>query len=377
MKIPYGRQSISWKDKRAVWKALGSDLLTTGPLVEKFESKVSELIGVQQRAVSITSGTAALHTAYAAIGVEPGDEVITSPLSFIATASTASMLGAKVVFADVQEDTGNIDPDIVSSLVSSKTKAVTAVDYAGHPADLDELLAITKKNNLFLIEDAAHSIGSTYRGKPVGSQADLVAFSFFPTKNITTAEGGALSGVNSKLIEAARKYRSHGLVRDRESFKVQNQGDWHQEVHEFGLNYRLPDVLCALGISQLSQISKFKSQRKRIFNRYVEGFRDIEAIRVPSVREFVDPMWHLFPIRVPPHRRQIIFDYLRSNGVVVQVNYMPIYWHPVYRDLGYKIGMCPVAESYYESEISLPMYSALTRSHQDKVIDLVRKAVLS
>jgi dTDP-4-amino-4,6-dideoxygalactose transaminase len=377
LKIPYGRQSISWKDKRAVWKALGSDLLTTGPLVEKFESKVSELIGVQQRAVSITSGTAALHTAYAAIGVEPGDEVITSPLSFIATASTASMLGAKVVFADVQEDTGNIDPDIVSSLVSSKTKAVTAVDYAGHPADLDELLAITKKNNLFLIEDAAHSIGSTYRGKPVGSQADLVAFSFFPTKNITTAEGGALSGVNSKLIEAARKYRSHGLVRDRESFKVQNQGDWHQEVHEFGLNYRLPDVLCALGISQLSQISKFKSQRKRIFNRYVEGFRDIEAIRVPSVREFVDPMWHLFPIRVPPHRRQIIFDYLRSNGVVVQVNYMPIYWHPVYRDLGYKIGMCPVAESYYESEISLPMYSALTRSHQDKVIDLVRKAVLS
>ncbi len=377
MKIPYGRQSISLKDKHAVWKALGGDLLTTGPLVEKFENKISELTGARQRAVSVTSGTAALHTAYAAIGVEPGDEVITSPLSFIATASTASMLGAKVVFADVQEDTGNIDPDIVSSLVSSKTMAVTAVDYAGHPADLDELLAITKKNNLFLIEDAAHSIGSTYRGKPAGSQADLVAFSFFPTKNITTAEGGALSGANSQLIEIARKYRSHGLVRDRESFKVQNQGNWHQEVHEFGLNYRLPDVLCALGISQLSQLSKFKSQRKRIFNRYVEGFGDIEAIRVPSVREFVDPMWHLFPIRVPPHRRHIIFDYLRSNGVVVQVNYMPIYWHPVYRDLGYKIGMCPVAESYYESEISLPMYSALTRSHQDKVIDLVRKAVLS
>jgi dTDP-4-amino-4,6-dideoxygalactose transaminase len=204
-----------------------------------------------------------------------------------------------------------------------------------------------------------------------------VAFSFFPTKNITTAEGGALSGVNSKLIEAARKYRSHGLVRDRESFKVRNQGDWHQEVHEFGLNYRLPDVLCALGISQLSQISKFKSQRTRIFNRYVDGFRGIEAIRVPSVRGYVDPMWHLFPIRVPAHRRQIIFDSLRSKGVLVQVNYMPIYWHPVYRYLEYKIGMCPIAESYYESEISLPMYSGLTRSHQDKVIDLVRKAVLS
>jgi len=166
-------------------------------------------------------------------------------------------------------------------------------------------------------------------------------------------------------------------VRDRESFKVQNQGDWHQEVHEFGLNYRLPDVLCALGISQLSQISKFKSQRTRIFNRYVEGFIDTETIRVPSVRGYVDPMWHLFPIRVPPHRRQIIFDYLRSNGVMAQVNYMPIYWHPVYRGIGHKIGMCPIAESYYESEISLPMYSGLTRSHQDKVIDLVRKAVSS
>ena len=377
MKIPYGRQSISWRDKRAVWKALGSDLLTTGPLVEEFENKISELTGARQQAVSVTSGTAALHAAYAAIGTQPGDEVITSPLSFIATASTASMLGAKVVFADVQEDTGNIDPGIVSSLVSSKTKAVTAVDYAGHPADLDELSTITRENNLFLIEDAAHSIGSTYRGKPVGSQADLVAFSFFPTKNITTAEGGALSGVNSKLIEAARKYRSHGLVRDRESFKIQHQGDWHQEVHEFGLNYRLPDVLCALGISQLSQLSKFKSQRTRIFNRYVDGFRGIESIRAPSVRGYVDPMWHLFPIRVPSHRRQKIFDYLRSKGVLVQVNYLPIYRHPVYRDLGYKIGMCPVAESYYESEISLPMYSELTRSHQDKVIDLVRKAVLS
>jgi dTDP-4-amino-4,6-dideoxygalactose transaminase len=375
LKIPYGRQSISWKDKRAVWKALGSDFLTTGPLVEKFENKISELTESRQRAVSVTSGTAALHIAYSAIGIHAGDEVITSPLSFIATASTASVLGAKVVFADIQEDTGNIDPDNVSSLVSSKTKAVTAVDYAGHPADLDELSAVTKKNNLYLIEDAAHSIGSTYKGKPVGSQADLVAFSFFPTKNLTTAEGGALSGNNPEIIEASRRYRAHGLVRDREHFQVSNQGDWHQEVHAFGLNYRLPDVLCALGISQLSQISKFKTQRAQIFNRYVEGFRDVEAIRAPGVRSYVDPMWHLFPIRVQAHRRRKIFDYLRSKGVMVQVNYLPIYWHPVYRDLGYKRGLCPIAESYYESEISLPMYSNLTRSNQDKVIELVRKAV--
>ena len=377
MQIPYGRQSIGWKDKLAVWKSLGNDFLTTGPIVEKFENKISAVAGAQQRAVSVTSGTAALHISYAAIGIRPGDEVITSPLSFIATASTASLLGAKIVFADIQEDTGNIDPVIVSSLVTSKTKAVTAVDYAGHPADLDELSLVTRKNGLILLEDAAHSIGSTYKGQPVGSQADLVAFSFFPTKNITTAEGGAISGVNSELIDAARRYRAHGLVRERDKLQDPNQGAWHQEVHEFGLNYRVPDVLCALGISQLSQLSKFKKQRARIFDRYLEGFDGIEGIRAPSVRSYVDPMWHLFPIRVQADRRKNVFDFLRSKGVMVQVNYMPIYWHPVYRDLGFKKGICPVAESYYESEISLPMYSGLTRSNQDKVIDLVRKAVLA
>lgn len=377
MQIPYGRQSISWKDKRAVWKALGNDFLTTGPMVERFEHRVSEVAGALQRAVSVTSGTAALHISYAAIGIQPGDEVITSPLSFIATASTASLLGAKIVFADIQEDTGNIDPVIVSSLVSPQTKAVTAVDYAGHPADLDELSELTKKNGLYLLEDAAHSIGSTYKGQPVGSQADLVAFSFFPTKNITTAEGGALSGKDFDLIEAARRFRAQGLVRDRAKFQVPDQGDWHQEVHEFGLNYRLPDVLCALGVSQLSQLSKFKKQRARIFQRYVEGFRDVEEITVPSVRSYVDPMWHLFPIRIQANRRKKVFDLLRLKGVMVQVNYIPIYWHPVYRDLGFKRGMCPVAEAYYESEISLPMYSGLTRSNQDKVIDLVREAVLA
>ena len=377
MQIPYGRQSISWKDKRAVWKALGNDFLTTGPMVERFEHKVSKVAGALQRSVSVTSGTAALHVSYAAIGIQPGDEVITSPLSFIATASTASLLGAKIVFADIQEDTGNIDPVIVSSLVSPKTKAVTAVDYAGHPADLDELSELAKENGLYLLEDAAHSIGSTYKGQPVGSQADLVAFSFFPTKNITTAEGGAVSGVNSELIEVARRYRAHGLIRNRENFEIPITGVWHQEAHDFGLNYRLPDVLCALGLSQLSRLSKFKRQRAKIFHRYVEGLRGLEDITVPSVRSYVDPMWHLFPLRVQAHRREKIFNYLRSKGVMVQVNYMPIYWHPVYRDLGFKRGLCPAAERYYESEISLPMYSGLTRSDQDKIIDLVRKAVLS
>jgi dTDP-4-amino-4,6-dideoxygalactose transaminase len=375
--IPYGRQSINWSDRFAVWQSLASDYLTTGPLVEVFERKLTIASGSSAGAVSVTSGTAALHSAYSAMGLRSGDEVITTPLSFIATASTASILGAKIVFADVQDDTGNIDPNIVDNLVTSRTKAVTAVDYAGHPADLEELALLAKKRGLLFLEDAAHSIGSTYNNRPVGSHADLVAFSFFPTKNVTTGEGGALVGNNSELLETARRFRAHGLVRDPAKFEILGQGDWHQEVKEFGLNYRLPDVLCALGISQLSRILKLKRHRARIFDRYIQGFQDLEGIRVPSVRSNVDPMWHLFPIRVEPHRRKQIFDQLRLNGVMVQVNYMPIYWHPVYSDLGYKRGMCPVAEDYFESEISLPMYSGLTKAKQDKVIDLVREAVLS
>lgn len=376
MPIPYGFQSINLRDRLAVLRALGKPLLTTGPLVDQFESRISALTGSVSGAVAVTSGTAALHASYAALSLKPGDEVITSPLSFVATAATATQMGATVLFADVQQDTGNLNPQAVEPLVSDKTKVITAVDFAGHPAELDELGAIAKAHGAFFFEDAAHSIGSTYKGRQVGADADLVSFSFFPTKNMTTGEGGAVTGSNKALLEAVRKFRAHGLVRESENFQLSDQGSWHQEVQSFGLNYRLPDILCALGLSQISRIYTLKAKRKKIFDRYVAGLSKVEGISIPAVRSYVEPMWHLFPIRVDPARRQSTFDYLRANGVLVQVNYMPIYWHPVYRELGYKRGMCPEAERYYLSEISLPMYPDLTRQDQDRVIDLIRKAFL-
>ena len=374
LSIPYGRQSVNEDDIAAVVETLRGDWLTMGPHVARFEEAIAVRVGTSDSVV-VSSGTAALHAAYAATGVGQGDEVITSPMTFVATASTAILQGATVLFADIQADTGNIDPAAVSALVSDKTRVVAAVDYAGHPADLDELNTIAHEMGALLLEDAAHSIASLYRGRTVGSIADITTFSFFPTKNLTTAEGGAIVSTSEALLDRARKFRMHGLVRDTAQQRYPDEGPWHQEVHEFGLNYRLPDVLSALGTSQLGRLSEFKAQRSLIFARYVEGLDDLEGITLPAQRAYVDPMWHLFPIRVKDGQRRRVFDYLRANGVLVQVNYIPAYWHPVFEDLGYRRGMCPVAEAYYSEEISLPMYSALSESDQDRVIETVRAAL--
>ena len=372
--IPYGHQSIDDDDIAAVAEALTSDWLTTGPRVADFEARIAEVAGAAD-AVVVSNGTAALHTAYAAAGIGPGDEVIVPALTFMATAAGAAHLGARVVFADVEEDTGNIDPRSAAALVGEATRVVAAVDYAGHPVDADALTAIAAEAGALLVEDAAHSIGSTYRGRPVGSLADLTTFSFFPTKNMTTAEGGAVVADDSRLVETARRFRNHGLVRDPALQRHPDEGPWHQEVHSLGLNYRLPDVLCALGLSQLRRLEAFKQARARVFERYVEGLRDLDGVTLPTRRDDVDPMWHLFPLRVHDGRRREVFDFLRANDVLVQVNYIPVYWHPYFEDLGYRRGMCPVAERYYSEEISLPMYASLAQSDQDRVIDLVRRAV--
>ena len=367
--IPYGHQSINEDDIDAVSLALRGDFLTTGPLVEAFERDLEAVVGAPTTVVS--SGTAALHCAYAAIGVEPGDEIITPPITFIATQATAALMGAKIVFADVQADTANIDPKAVEAAITSKTKAIVAVDYAGHPADLDELRIIADKYRLYLIEDAAHSIGSNYKGRPVGSIADITTFSFFPTKNLTTAEGGAVASIKPELLARARSFSRQGLVRDPFKFKLKNAGPWHQEVHEFGLNYRLPDVLCALGISQLKRLTIFKEERESIFNNYLNALAGIEGLSLPVRRSYVDPMWHLFPIRVPSNQRLRIFQELRAAGIGVQVNYLPANMHPVF---GKKFNAeldFPNSQSFYLEEISLPLFSELT-IHQ---IDLITRTL--
>jgi len=373
--IPYGHQSINEDDIDAVSLALRGDFLTTGPLVEAFERDLEAVVGAPTTVVS--SGTAALHCAYAAIGVEPGDEIITPPITFIATQATAALMGAKIVFADVQADTANIDPKAVEAAITSKTKAIVAVDYAGHPADLDELRVIADKYRLYLIEDAAHSIGSNYKGRPVGSIADITTFSFFPTKNLTTAEGGAVASIKPELLARARSFSRQGLVRDPVKFKLKNPGPWHQEVHEFGLNYRLPDVLCALGISQLKRLTIFKEERESIFNNYLNALAGIEGLSLPVRRSYVDPMWHLFPIRVPSNQRLRIFQELRDAGIGVQVNYLPAYAHPVFSDQESLSDLYPEAEKFYNSEISLPLFTGLSTFNQNKVTESTIQALSS
>jgi len=351
--IPYGRQSINDDDIAAVVASLKSDWLTTGPLVTEFESALEQVVGAP--CISVSSGTAALHCAYAAIDLGPGDEVITPPITFIATQATAALFGATIVFADIQADTANIDPKAVAAAITPRTKAIVAVDYAGHPAELDELRAVADRHDIYLIEDAAHSIGSIYKGRPVGSIADITTFSFFPTKNLTTGEGGAVASIHPELLERAKRFSRQGLVRNSNEFKITDQGTWHQEVHEFGLNYRLPDVLCALGISQLKRLQTFKAQRRDVFENYCEVLGTIPDLLLPTERDYVDPMWHLFPIRVLARQRREVFERLRKDGFFVQVNYLPANRHPVFAGQGYNASDTPEALSFYNQEISLPM----------------------
>ncbi|MFG6193163.1 DegT/DnrJ/EryC1/StrS family aminotransferase [Nonomuraea sp. JJY05] len=366
--LPYGRQSITESDVEAVAEVLRGDWLTTGPAVGRFEAELARWTGGVP-CVSVTSGTAALHVAYVAAEVRAGDEVVTSPLTFVATAATAALLGARVVFADVQPDTGNLDPDAVAALVTPRTRAVTAVDYAGHPADYDELRAVAGPAGAVLVADSAHSIGAAYKDRPVGALADLTAFSFFPTKTVTTAEGGAVAAADPERFRRAARFRNHGLVREPADQRDPDVGGWHQEVHEFGLNYRLPDVLCALGVSQLRRLERFRERRSELVARYNALLRDVPGLTLPAQRAYVRPSWHLYPVRVRDGRRREVYERMRAAGIGVQVNYLPAYWHPVFEDLGYRRGLCPRAEAYYAEELSLPLFPDLTDAQQDRVVE--------
>lgn len=352
--ISYGKQHIDDKDIEAVSAALRGDFITIGPYVDEFEMLLAEYTDTKG-AVVVSSGTAALHCAYAALELR-GKELITSPLTFASTATMAIWEGAKVVFADVDVFTGNIDPNHVGALISDKTAAIVPVDYAGNPCEVDRIKKIT---DVPLVQDSSHSLGSIYKNQKVGVHSDLTTFSFFPTKNITTAEGGAIVSNDLNLLSKARLFKMHGLVKDPVQHRYKDVGPWHQEVQTFGFNYRLSDVNCALGISQLRKIEKMKQRRKEIFEFYERQLTQLSYIILPRKTANSDPMWHLYPIRVPKEIRKELFIFLRARGIIVQVNYIPVYWHPIFQDLGYKKGMCPNAEDYYLSEISLPMHSSL------------------
>jgi dTDP-4-amino-4,6-dideoxygalactose transaminase len=296
-------------------------------------------------------------------------------MTFVATASCAAILGARVLFADIDYETGLLDPAAVERCLSERSKVVAAVDYAGQAADYRALQVLADRVGATTLADAAHSVGGSAYGRPVGDLADVTTMSFFPTKNLTTGEGGAVVCKDAEVAQRAHEFHFIGLVRDPSRFEIADEGPWHQEVHEYGVNYRLTDLGAALGLSQLRRLAQFKRRRAEITARYNAAFADVDGLRTPVQRPDADPMWHLYPLRVLDGRRREIFEAMRAAGIGVQVNYIPVYWHPVFARQGYQRGLCPNAERYYAEELSLPLFPDLTDSDVDRVIETLLKLI--
>jgi len=375
--LPYGHQSIDEADIQAVVATLRSDWLTTGPRIAEFEEAFAARTGARH-AVSFSSGTAALHAAAFAAGLKAGDEAITSPLSFVATANCVLYQQGVPVFADVSPDTLNLDPELAAARLTPRTRVILPVDYAGHPADLSPILDLAERHGLVVIEDASHALGAEYKGRHVGSVAHMTVFSFHPVKHITTGEGGMVTTDNAKFTETLRRFRNHGISSDAR--QRQAAGQWHYEMVLLGFNYRLTDIACALGIQQLKKLEANLARRRQIAARYTAAFREIPEVVPPAVRHDINPAWHLYPIRLDRARlkadRGQVFAALRAENIGVNVHYIPVHRHPYYRErFGYRGGEYPVAEDAYERLISLPMFHGMSDQDVDDVIRAVEKVM--
>jgi perosamine synthetase len=375
--LPYGRQSIDEDDIQAVTDVLRSDWLTTGPKVAEFEEAFATYVGAKF-AVSFNSGTAALHGAAFAAGLRPGDEAITSPLTFAATANCILYQQATPVFADICPDTLNLDPQQVADRITPHTRALLPVDYAGYPADLEAMLDLAERNGVVVIEDACHALGAEYKNRHVGSVAHMTVFSFHPAKHLTTGEGGMVTTEREDYAETLRRFRNHGISSDAR--QRQAEGQWHYEMTLLGFNYRLTDIACALGLSQLKKLEGNLRRRREIASRYDAQLGDLAGIELPVVLGDVAPAWHLYPIRVNPEKLNVsrgeIFRALRAENIGVNVHYIPVHLHPYYRDrFAYRGGEFPVAEDAYDRLISLPMFHGMSDADVEDVIEAVRKVV--
>lgn len=364
MYIPYGRQTIEEDDIKAVLETLSSDFLTTGPKIEEFEQSVAHYVGAKY-AVAVSNGTAALHVACLAAGIGEGDEVITTPNTFVASANCALYCKATPVFADIKKDSYNIDPEDIKRKITSKTKAIIAVHFAGQPCEMDEIHRLAKEHHLLVIEDAAHALGAEYHGKRVGGLSDMTTFSFHPVKHITTGEGGMITTNNKELYEKLKRFRSHGITRD-ELEMTKMDGAWYYEQFDLGFNYRITDIQCALGICQMKKLDRFVKRRIAIRDAYDRAFRDIKGITIPTEQQGVKSSWHLYVILV--EHRKAVFDELRKRNIGVNVHYIPVYKQPYYHNHGYEQVACENAEYYYDHCISLPIFPGLTDEEQDYVI---------
>jgi perosamine synthetase len=373
--LPYGRQSIGDDDIEAVVDVLRSDWLTTGPKVGEFEEAFAAWVGAKY-AVSFSSGTAALHGAAFAAGLKPGDEAVTSPMTFAATANCVLYQGATPVFADVSADTLNLDPEKVAERITPRTRAILPVDYSGHPADMDAILELGARHGLLVIEDACHALGAEYGRRRTGSIADMTVFSFHPVKHLATGEGGMVTTDRADCAETLRRFRNHGISSDAR--QRQSEGQWHYEMVLLGFNYRLTDIACALGLSQLKKLEANLLRRREIAAGYAAAFRDLAGVVPPAVRPDVKPAWHLYPIRLNLEKltadRAQVFRALRAENIGVNVHYIPVHRHPYYRDrFGYAGGEYPIAEDAYERLISLPMFHGMNDRDVEDVIHAVRK----
>jgi len=377
--LPYGRQSIGEDDIQAVVDVLRSDWLTTGPKVAEFEESFAAWVGAKH-AVSFSSGTAALHGAAFAAGLKPGDEAITTPMTFAATANCVLYQGATPVFADVSTDTLNLDPEQVAARITARTRAVLPVDYAGHPAEMDAILELAARHGLIVIEDASHALGAEYRQRRTGGIAHMTVFSFHPVKHLATGEGGMVTTDRADCAEALRRFRNHGI--SSEARQRQTAGQWHYEMVLLGFNYRLTDMACALGLSQLKKLKANLMRRREIAERYSTVFAGLAGVTLPAVRADVSPAWHLYPIRLNLEKltadRAQVFRALRAENIGVNVHYIPVHRHPYYRDrFGYRGGEYPIAEDAYERLISLPMFHGMSDQDVEDVITAVKKIAVA
>ncbi len=377
-KIFYGKQWIDDDDVTAVVNTLRSPSITCGPKIDELEEKLREITGAKH-AIAVSNGTAALHLACLAIGVKPGDEVIVSAITFAASSNCVLYCGGTPVFADIRKDTYNIDVEDVKRKITEKTKAIVAVDFTGQAVELDELVTICRQKGIYLIEDAAHSIGTKYKGRPVGSIADITTFSFHPVKTVTAGEGGACMTNSDELGRKLELLRSHGITRNFDEMVNKSDARWYNEQIMLGYNYRMTDIQAALLISQLGKLEKFSKRRKEIRAMYDEAFADISEIILQKSIPESDTTQHLYIIRLDFDKlkcsRREFFDALYAEGTCPQVHYLPVYMHSYYEMLGYKRGSCPIAEEVYESTMSIPFYAAMTDCEVTDTVNAVKKVV--
>ncbi|MDE2141115.1 MAG: UDP-4-amino-4,6-dideoxy-N-acetyl-beta-L-altrosamine transaminase [Elusimicrobia bacterium] len=370
--LSYGRQVIDAADRAAVDKALRSPWLTQGPAVTAFEEALAKACGAKY-AVACTNGTAALHLACLAAGLAPGDEAVVPAITFAATANAAVYCGAKPVIVDVNPDTITLDPDAFAKALSPRTKAVLPVHFAGLPAEMETIRALARKRKMIVIEDAAHALGASYKGKRIGAcdRSDMAILSFHPVKHVATGEGGAVLTNRPDLRDRLRLFRSHGITRDPALLEKKNEGGWYYEMQALGFNYRITDLQCALGLSQLKKLPRFLKRRREIARAYQKAFSGDPRIRLQALPKDREHAYHLFTIQVPASRRRALYDYLHARGILANVHYIPVHKLPFYQRRGWAGKRLPNAEGYYAGALSLPMHAALTDADVRRVIRTV------